>query len=41
VRFRDYGAEAIEVVDNGSGIAPENYAGVGELRPRVAWQPRC
>lgn len=25
VRFRDHGLEAVEVQDNGSGIAPENY----------------
>ena len=26
VRLRDYGVAAIEVIDNGSGIEPENYA---------------
>ncbi|KAI0070234.1 DNA mismatch repair protein MutL [Panus rudis PR-1116 ss-1] len=25
VRFREYGVESVEVVDNGSGIAPEDY----------------
>lgn len=29
VRFKDYGAESVEVLDNGSGISPENYDGVG------------
>ncbi|EPQ28458.1 uncharacterized protein PFL1_03761 [Pseudozyma flocculosa PF-1] len=28
VRFRDYGADAIEVIDNGSGIDPSNYDGI-------------
>lgn len=30
VRFKDYGAESIEVIDNGTGIDPSNYDGVGE-----------
>ena len=29
VRFRNHGLDAIEVVDNGSGVAPEDYASVG------------
>lgn len=29
VRFKEYGSECIEVVDNGSGIKKENYASLG------------
>ncbi|PWN40988.1 DNA mismatch repair protein MutL [Ceraceosorus guamensis] len=29
VRFKDYGGDSIEVIDNGSGIDPTNYEGVG------------
>ncbi|KKF95186.1 DNA mismatch repair protein pms1 [Ceratocystis platani] len=29
VRFKNQGLDSIEVQDNGSGISPENYAGVG------------
>ena len=29
VRFRNHGLDAIEVVDNGSGIAPDDYESVG------------
>ncbi|KAL2649408.1 hypothetical protein R1flu_017536 [Riccia fluitans] len=28
IRLKDYGAEFIEVADNGSGISPENYQGL-------------
>eukprot|EP01113_Clastostelium_recurvatum_P010257 TRINITY_DN15061_c0_g1_i1.p1 TRINITY_DN15061_c0_g1~~TRINITY_DN15061_c0_g1_i1.p1 ORF type:complete len:234 (+),score=32.42 TRINITY_DN15061_c0_g1_i1:31-732(+) len=28
VRLKDYGEDVIEVVDNGSGVAPENYEGL-------------
>ncbi|RKO91144.1 histidine kinase-like ATPase [Blyttiomyces helicus] len=31
VRLKEYGAEAIEVVDNGSGIEPENYEALGTV----------
>ena len=30
VRFKDHGLESIEVIDNGSGIAPADYDVVGE-----------
>jgi signal transduction histidine kinase len=30
VRFKDYGLKALEVIDNGSGIAPENYESIGK-----------
>lgn len=29
VRFRNHGLDAIEVIDNGTGIAPEDYESVG------------
>lgn len=28
VRFKDYGLKTLEVIDNGSGIAPENYESI-------------
>lgn len=31
VRFKDHGLDAVEVIDNGSGIAPEDYGSVGML----------
>ena len=30
VRFKDYGLKTLEVIDNGSGIAPENYESIGK-----------
>jgi DNA mismatch repair protein PMS2 len=30
VRFRNHGLDAIEVIDNGTGIAPEDFESVGE-----------
>lgn len=32
VRFKNNGLDLIEVQDNGSGIAPDNYENVGELQ---------
>ena len=32
VRFKEYGTESIEVIDNGSGIAPDDYDAVGKHR---------
>ena len=29
VRFKNYGLDSIEAVDNGDGIAPENHESVG------------
>ena len=29
IRFKNYGLESIEVQDNGSGIAPEDYETIG------------
>jgi DNA mismatch repair protein PMS2 len=31
VRFKDHGLKTLEVIDNGSGIAPENYDSIGKL----------
>lgn len=30
VRFKDYGLKSLEVIDNGSGITPENYESIGK-----------
>ena len=30
VKFYDHGVKSFEVIDNGSGIAPEDYDNVGE-----------
>ena len=30
MRFKDYGLESFEVVDNGSGIPPQDYEYIGE-----------
>ena len=30
VRFKDYGLKTLEIVDNGSGITPENYESIGK-----------
>lgn len=30
VRFKNYGLDSIEVIDNGTGIAPADYDAVGE-----------
>ncbi len=38
VRFKGYGLDSIEVVDNGSGIAPADYEAVGES---TCLHPRC
>jgi DNA mismatch repair ATPase MutL len=30
VRFKEYGLKSVEVVDNGSGIAEQDYDSIGE-----------
>ena len=35
VRFKDYGLKAIEVIDNGNGIAPDDYESIGKLPPAL------
>ena len=32
IRLKDYGADSIEVSDNGSGVSPDNYAALSTLR---------
>jgi hypothetical protein len=29
IKFKNYGSTSFEVLDNGSGIAPENYSHIG------------
>jgi DNA mismatch repair protein PMS2 len=36
VRFKNYGLDSLEVVDNGDGIAPENYETIGTVVPGTA-----
>lgn len=31
VRFKNYGLESVEVIDNGDGISPENHESIGTL----------
>jgi hypothetical protein len=38
VRFKDYGLKILEVIDNGSGIAPENYESIGKPIVRAPFQ---
>ena len=33
IKFKDHGAESFEVIDNGHGIDPKNYEGLGGLSP--------
>lgn len=35
VRFKNYGLDSIEVIDNGDGVAPENYETIGLLSPLI------
>ena len=30
MRFKDYGLDSFEVIDNGSGIPPQDYEYIGE-----------
>jgi hypothetical protein len=39
VRFKNNGLDLIEVQDNGTGISPENYENVGELRDHLTGIP--
>jgi DNA mismatch repair protein PMS2 len=36
VRFRNHGLDAIEVIDNGTGIAPEDFESVGKSSHSVS-----
>jgi DNA mismatch repair protein PMS2 len=40
VRFRNHGLDAIEVIDNGTGIAPEDFESVG-MSHRGSWGVRA
>jgi DNA mismatch repair protein PMS2 len=31
VRFKNYGLDSLEVVDNGDGVPPENYETIGTV----------
>ena len=31
IRLKEYGKEAVEVIDNGSGILPANYEALGNV----------
>lgn len=37
VRFKEHGTESIEVIDNGSGIAPEDYDALGKCKSHVSY----
>lgn len=37
VRFKEYGLDVIEVVDNGSGIAPGDYDAIGKSAQPLSW----
>ncbi len=39
VRFRNYGADAIEIIDNGSGIDPTNHHAIVSLHPHHRTPP--
>lgn len=39
VRFKGNGLESIEVQDNGTGIAPENYPTIGRCSCSIIWNP--
>ena len=43
VRFKDYGLESFEVIDNGSGIRPDDYhsIGVSFVRPLSPHGTHC
>lgn len=33
IRFKNYGLESLEVIDNGDGISPDNYESIGSRTP--------
>ena len=41
VRFQNYGLKSIEVVDNGTGIAPQDYDSIGERTPSCPTPSTC
>ena len=36
IKFKENALDGLEVIDNGSGIAPENYESLGKLHLRKA-----
>ena len=41
VRFKNYGLESLEVIDNGDGISPDNYESIGSPSLPPSPTPKC